>query len=95
MAQPKKYDPNPGPVPFVEKDMPGSNTSSLARYLDRVENVEAEIKALNEDKKEIWAEMKAEGFNVAMAKKAHSLSKMAREKRLVLGTYIDSLSLFE
>ena len=91
MARAKKSD----PAPFVEEDPPGVNTTALARYLDRVESVEEEIKALNDDKKEIWAELKAEGFNIAMAKKAYSLSKMAREKRLVLGAYIDSLSLFE
>jgi uncharacterized protein (UPF0335 family) len=82
------------PAPFIEPDPP-PNTSELARFLDRVENVEAEIKALREDVKEIWGEVKEEGFDVAMAKKAFSLRKMARENRLILGTYVDTLSLFE
>jgi uncharacterized protein (UPF0335 family) len=91
MARTKKSD----PAPFIEDEPPPPNTNALARYLDRLEGVEEEIAALNSDKKEIWGELRAEGFDVAMARKAHSLRKMAREKRLVLGTYVDSLSLFE
>ncbi len=91
MARPRKSD----PAPFIADDPPVSNVGALARYLDRVERVEEEIVALRSDVKEIWAELKEEGFDVAIAKKAHSLRKLARERRLVLGTYVDSLSLFE
>lgn len=91
MTRAKKSD----PAPFVTDDPPPPNSNALARYLDRVERVEEEIAALNIDKKEIWREVKAEGFDVAMARKTHSLRKLDREKRLVLGQYIDSLSLFE
>ncbi len=91
MTRLKKSD----PAPFVTDDPPAPNTSALARYLDRVESVEKEIAALNRDKKEIWAELKSEGFDPVMARKAHALRKLNREKRLVLGTYVDLLSLFE
>jgi uncharacterized protein (UPF0335 family) len=97
MARAKKSD----PAPFIEEEPAEkqiatlSNVTGLANYLDRVEHVEEEIAALNSDKKEIWAELKAEGFDVAMARKAHSLRKLNRKKRLTLGQYVDSLSLFE
>lgn len=85
------------PAPFItdEPDPPGVNTTELARYLDRVERVEEEIASLRGDVKEIFAEAKGHGFDAKLMRKAHSLRKMKREDRAVLGVYVDALSLFE
>lgn len=93
MPRAKKVD----PAPFLadEPDPPGVNTTELARYLDRAERVEEEIASLRGDLKEIFAEAKGRGFSPKLMRKAHSLRKMKREDRQVLGVYVDALSLFE
>lgn len=84
--------------PLIEPDevaTSGVNTTELARYLDRAERVEEEIASLRGDLKEIFDEAKSRGFSPKLMRKAHSLRKMKREDRAVLGVYVDALSLFE
>ena len=71
------------------------NTTDMMRFLDRIEQVENEIDALRGDITDIWAEAKAAGYQTKMLKKAHSLRKLKREDREVLGVYANALSLFE
>lgn len=40
----------------------------LRSYVERVERLEEEVKALNSDKSDVFAEAKANGFNVAAIK---------------------------
>lgn len=67
---------------------------AMAVLLDRVERLEDEKKVLSEDIAEIWKEAKGAGYDTAMLKKAHSLRKLAKDKRDVLGIYISNLDLF-
>ena len=43
----------------------------IRSFADRIERLDEEIKALNNDKKEIYAEMKGEGFDTKAFKAAH------------------------
>jgi uncharacterized protein (UPF0335 family) len=48
----------------------------LLRFVDRIERLEEEIKALNDDKAEVFAEAKGEGLDVPTVKKCVKLRKM-------------------
>ena len=74
----KKLDPEPADV----LDSPSVNTTDMMQYLDRVERLEEEIKAIQDDKRDIWTEAKAAGYDTKNLRKAHALRKLDREDRV-------------
>lgn len=72
-----------------------TNTSEMATFLDRVDRLEEEKKAIAEDIKEVFAEAKAKGFDMKALRKTHAIRKMKVEDRRVLGTYVEELGLFD
>jgi len=52
----------------------------LASYIQRVENVEAEIKAHADDRKEIYSEAKGNGFDTRTIREIVKRRKLGREK---------------
>lgn len=82
------------PIPGV--DLPGGNANrALIGFVERIERVNEEIAALQDDRKEIFAEMKAEGFNVSIVREVLRRRKMdpdAREEHdSLLELYEESL----
>jgi uncharacterized protein (UPF0335 family) len=63
------------------KDIGGVSGQRLRAYLDRIERLEAEKKALAEDIKDIYAEAKAVGFDSKTLRKVYRLRLMNTEKR--------------
>lgn len=63
------------------KDVEGIGGQRLKAFIERVERLEEEKKALMEDIKEIYAEAKAVGFDTKIMRKIVSLRKMETEKR--------------
>ena len=59
--------------------------SAFDRYCDltveRVENIDGELQELNEQKKEVFAEAKGEGFDVKILKEIIKLRKQDEEER--------------
>ena len=53
----------------------------LRAYVERIEHIEEEIKGLTEDKKEIFAEAKGEGFDVKILKEVIRIRKQDQEER--------------
>jgi uncharacterized protein (UPF0335 family) len=53
----------------------------LRAFVERIEHIEEEIKSLTEDKKEIFAEAKGEGFDVKILKEVIRLRKQDQEER--------------
>jgi uncharacterized protein (UPF0335 family) len=53
----------------------------LRALVERIEHVEEEIRSLTEDKKEIFAEAKAEGFDVKILKEVIRIRKQDQEER--------------
>lgn len=62
-------------------DVGGVAGQRLLSFLERVERLEEEKKALAEDIKEIYAEAKGVGFDAKVLRKLISLRKMDTEKR--------------
>ena len=63
------------------KDIGGVSGQRLRSYLDRIERLEAEKKALADDIKDIYAEAKAVGFDSKTLRKVYRLRLMNTDKR--------------
>jgi len=67
----------------------------LRSIVERIERVEAEIKALTEDRKEIYAEAKGNGFDVKILREVIRLRKQDQkqrdEKESLLDTYLHAI----
>jgi uncharacterized protein (UPF0335 family) len=53
----------------------------LRAFVERIEHIEEEIKGLTEDKKEVFAEAKGEGFDVKILKEVIRIRKQDQEER--------------
>ncbi len=53
----------------------------IRSFIERVEHIEEELKALNEGKKEVFAEAKGEGFDVKVLKEILKLRKQDKDER--------------
>jgi uncharacterized protein (UPF0335 family) len=75
----------------VEAEIGGLNTERLKSLIERIENVDTEIAALKEDRKDIMTEAKSAGFDtkaITYVIKQRKKSKAQRdEEDLVFETY--------
>ena len=53
----------------------------LRSFVERIERIEEDIKGLNEDKKDVYAEAKGEGFDVKILKEVIRLRKQDEDER--------------
>jgi len=53
----------------------------ILSLIERIEQLEEEIKALNEGKKEVFAEAKGEGYDVKILKEILKIRKLDRDER--------------
>jgi uncharacterized protein (UPF0335 family) len=67
----------------------------LRAFVERIERIEEDIKVLNEDKKEVYAEAKGEGFDVKILREVIKLRKQDQdeldEKQSLLEIYLHAL----
>jgi uncharacterized protein (UPF0335 family) len=61
----------------------------ICSFIERVEHIDEEIKALNEGKKEVFSEAKGEGFDVKVLKEILRLRKQDKEDRDEQDTLLD------
>ena len=62
-------------------DTVGIAGDRIRSFVERVEHIEEEIKALNEGKKDIFAEAKGDGFDVKVLKEIIRLRKQDKDER--------------
>lgn len=77
---------------------PATDTGQrLKLYIDRVERLEEEIAGLNDDKSDLFKEMKSDGFDTKTIKRIIKLRKMEpharREAEALLSTYMDAIGM--
>ncbi len=69
----------------------------LRAFIERIEHLEEEKKALADDIKEVYAEAKGSGYDARIMKKIVSLRKQDKEKRReeeeILGLYLSALGM--
>lgn len=86
MVYPKNAEPSLG----IEVD-----AGHLRAFVERIERMEEEIKALNDDKRDIYGEAKSMGFDVAILKKVVAYRRQDRDKRIehqtILELYLHAL----
>jgi len=58
--------------------IPGGRIRS---FVERIENIDSELQELNEQKKEVFAEAKGEGFDVKILKEIIKLRKQDQDER--------------
>jgi uncharacterized protein (UPF0335 family) len=75
------------------------NASHLRAFIERIEKLEEEKKAIAEDIKEVYSEAKGTGFDAKIIRKIVSMRKMDREKRReeeeILDLYLTALGMIE
>lgn len=74
-----------------------ATAGQLRAFVERIERVEEEIKDLNDDKKDIYAEAKGNGFSPAIIKKVVGIRRQDADKRKeeseVLALYLQALGM--
>ena len=61
----------------------------LRAFVERIERLEEDIKGLNEDKKDVFAEAKGEGFDVKILKEVIRLRRQDQDERDEHETLLD------
>ena len=73
------------------------NAAHLKAFIDRIEKTEEEITALNEDKRDIYAEAKGVGYDVKIIKKIVAIRRQdtnkRREEEEILDVYLSALGM--
>jgi uncharacterized protein (UPF0335 family) len=62
-------------------DTAGISGDRIHSFIERVERIDEETKALSEGKKEVFAEAKGEGFDVKVLKEILRLRKQDKDER--------------
>ena len=62
-------------------DSVGIAGNRIRSFVERIEQLEAEIQELNESKKEVFSEAKGEGFDVKILKEVIKLRKQDKDER--------------
>ncbi len=65
------------------------NAGHLRAFIERIERLEEEKKALSDDIKDVYGEAKANGFDVKIMRKIVSIRKQDRDKRVEEETVLD------
>jgi uncharacterized protein (UPF0335 family) len=71
---------------MADTTIPGGRIRS---FVERIENLDTELQELNEQKKEVFSEAKAEGFDVKILKEIIKLRKQDKEERDEHDTLLD------
>ena len=61
----------------------------IRSFIERIENLDNELQELNEQKKEVFSEAKAEGFDVKILKEIIKLRKQDQDERDEHETLLD------
>jgi uncharacterized protein (UPF0335 family) len=73
------------------------NAGHLKAFIERIERLEEEKKALSDDIKDVYAEAKGNGFDVKIMRKIISIRKQDRDKRReeeeILDLYLAALGI--
>lgn len=73
------------------------NTQELRQYIERIERVEEELDAIKSDRKDVYSELKAVGYDAKTVRTIVRIRKMDKSKRdeeeMILDTYLSALGI--
>lgn len=73
-----------------EEEKRTRHNNRLTLYFDRVDRLEEEKKGIADDIKDVWAEMKAVGYDTKIGRVVHRLRKMNPEDRAEYDVMVDT-----
>ncbi|MFN3891557.1 MAG: DUF2312 domain-containing protein [Beijerinckiaceae bacterium] len=80
-------------------DSAAVNASHLRAFIERIEKLEEEKRAIADDIKDVYAEAKGNGFDAKIIRKIVSMRRMDREKRReeeeILDLYLTALGMVD
>lgn len=75
------------------------NASHLRAFIERIERLEEEKRAIADDIKEVFAEAKGNGYDIKVMRKIISMRRQDHEKRkeeeAILDLYLNALGMIE
>ncbi|VFU09143.1 conserved hypothetical protein [Methylocella tundrae] len=75
----------------------GVAAAELSQFVERVERLEEEKKALSDDIRDVYAEMKGRGFDVKVVRQIVKIRKQDRDERMemeaILELYMSALNM--
>lgn len=78
-------------------DVSGIARDQLRAFVERIERLDEEGKAINDDKRDVYGEAKSMGFDVKILKKVIGLRRKDPQERMeedmVLETYLQALGM--
>lgn len=87
----------PGPGHNSGVDVGGVTGKALRSYIERIERLEEEKKALADDIREVFAEAKGNGFDTKVMRQVLKIRKMEpadrQEQEMLLETYLHALGI--
>lgn len=73
--------------------------NQLRAFIERLERLEAEVKAINDDKKDVYGEAKGFGYDPKILKKVLAIRRQDKDQRLeeeaILDTYLAALGMLD
>lgn len=80
-------------------DVHGIACDHLRAFVERIERLDEEAKALNDDRKDVYGEAKGFGFDTKILKKLIAIRRQDKDARLeeeaILHTYMQALGMIE
>jgi uncharacterized protein (UPF0335 family) len=67
----------------------GVSGNRLKSFVERIERIEEDIKALNDDRKDVYLEAKSDGFDVKILREIIKLRKQDKDERDERETLLD------
>lgn len=85
--------------PSNGSDAHGVARDHLRSFVERIERLDEEAKALNDDRKDIYGEAKGCGFDVKILKRVIAIRRQDKDQRMeeeaILDTYLAALGMIE
>lgn len=80
-------------------DVHGIARDQLRAFVERLERLEEEIKAINDDKKDVYGEAKGFGYDTKILKRVLAIRRQDKDQRLeeeaILDTYLAALGMLD
>ncbi|MFC0809100.1 DUF2312 domain-containing protein [Ensifer sp. P24N7] len=78
-------------------DVHGIARDQLRAFVERIERLDEEAKALNDDRKDVYGEAKSMGFDTKILKKVIAIRRQDHDQRMeeeaLLDTYLQALGM--
>lgn len=83
--------------PGHNSDLSKTTADQLRLFVERIERLEEEIKGINDDKKDVYGELKSRGYDPKIVKRVLAIRRKKKgeheEEQMILETYLAALGM--